>query len=495
MQYLSLERSQISQNSDFADLRVSEHRFLSRNTLYRHVSHISHLTSPAMADPYPNESANTIYTHLRSLSNTFSDLGDTITSLHLSSILSSPLDPTMPSFSHSGSIRRRFLRLISFGRYSSGSTDDLEPLTKSFDGGRRHSAPADLEEQSSRPTYTAHQSPHSSDTAQTTIVHGVPAGKAPFSISGLRDKYRGRVISDAEFDTPPSLEAAQDTIRPAGPKRVMAPRHGFPLPTPARYLTEAMPPAGATAWPTIRDPIRLRRDKSYLQCNVCSRALEYNQIHCPSCAARTLHHVPIAKENSDSDGRDNIAGPKTLQPKKQRQREQHDVVTEESSWNTQGIEAGTVEESWTTTTNDAVDTTVLSPKHTQESTSQSIETQEPHSRCCCCCCCRCDTGIITTHHGCYNASSTRCCTLGAQPITATVIFLGPVSDKYARKCRKQGLPNRLVCYLTGDEHIHIVGGEAADRVCKCGGGEGERKVLKGKTGWWKRRWSRWFCCC
>jgi hypothetical protein len=81
-----------------------------------------------MTDPYPNSSANTIYTHLLSLSNTFADFGDTVTSLSVSTILSTTPDSTMPSFTRPGSIRRRFLRIISFGRYSNGSTDDTEHL-------------------------------------------------------------------------------------------------------------------------------------------------------------------------------------------------------------------------------------------------------------------------------------------------------------------------------------------------------------------------------
>lgn len=381
----------------------------------------------------------------------------------------------MPSFKQSGPIRRRFLRLISFGRYSSDSADDLEPLTT--DGSRRHSAPADLEEQSSRPVYTAHQSPQSTDSAQTTIVHGVPAGKAPFAIPSLRDLYRGRVISDAEFDTPPSLEAAQETIHPAEPKRVMGPRHGFPRPTATRHLTGTMPTAGATPWPTIRDPIGLRRDKSYLQCNVCSGVLEYSQIHCPGCAARTLHHIPGLKEDTDPNANDDIAGPKILQPKKQRQNEHPDAATEESSWDTQGLEGGTVEESWTTTTADAIDTASPSSNHTQEATSQSTGPHEPHIRYCCC-----DTGVTLIHHGCCGISSTYA--------TAAVIFIGPAPESRSCKFWKRGSPPRHVCLrIWGQDSVDIFG--EAQR-CKCGEGK-QGEVLERKT-WWMR-WSRLFCCC
>jgi len=389
----------------------------------------------------------------------------------------------MPSFNHSGSIRHRFLRIINFGRYSSSSADDLEPLTKTHAGSRRYSAPADLEEQSSRPLYTAHRSPQSSESAQTTIVHEVPAGKAPFSISGLRDQYRGRVISDAEFDTPPSLEAAQETVRPAERKRVLAPRHGFPLPTRTGYFTEAMSPAGATPWPAIHDPTRLRRDKSYLQCNVCSGVIEYNQIHCPGCAARTLHHVPGAKEDSDPDTRDNVAGPRTLQSKKQRQNEQPEATTEESSWDTQGLEAGTIEESWTTTTNDAVGASFPSSKHTQETISLSTENHEPHSRCCCCCCCF-GTGNSLINH----------CHHGAPSIHATgaVIFVCSALDKRTYKFWKRDMPRHRICYrIWGGENVEIIG--EMDQVCKCGE-EKQGEASEERSTWWMRR-SKWFCCC
>ncbi|KAH0287484.1 hypothetical protein KCU62_g5960, partial [Aureobasidium sp. EXF-3399] len=385
----------------------------------------------------------------------------------------------MPSFNHSGSIRHRFLRIISFGRYSSSSADDLEPLTNN--GSRRYSAPADLEEQSSRPLYTAHQSPQSSESAQTTIVHEIPAGKAPFSISGLHDQYRGRVISEAEFDTPPSLEAAQETVRPAERSRVLAPRHGFPLPTRTGYFTEAMPSAGATPWPAIHDTARLHRDKSYLHCNVCSGVLEYSQIHCPRCAARTLHHVPGAQEDSDPDHRDNVAGPKTLQPKKQRQNEQPEATTEESSWNTQGLEASTVEESWTTTTNDAVEASSPSPKHTQEITSQSTENHDPHSRCCCCCC---GTGVTLINHGHPSAPRVHA--------TTAVIFIGPAPDKRTYPFWKRAMPRHHICYrIWGGENVDVF--EKANQVCKCGEGK-QGEASEKKSTWWMR-WSKWFSCC
>ncbi|KAH0413324.1 FAD/NAD(P)-binding domain-containing protein, partial [Aureobasidium melanogenum] len=185
-------------------------------------------------------SANTIYSHLRSLSNTIGDLGDIVTSLHFSAVSPESTDKNMPSFSPPGSIRRRFLRIISFGRYSSRSADDTEPLTKAHDPSCRHSAPPDVDVPSNdRPTYTAHRSPQSSDSAQTTIVHGVPPGTVPFSIDALRDQHQ---MSDTEFDTPSQPEAEPETVN-------------------------STIRAEEASW----DPTRLRRNKSIMHCNICNR--------------------------------------------------------------------------------------------------------------------------------------------------------------------------------------------------------------------------------
>jgi hypothetical protein len=78
--------------------------------------------------------------------------------------------------------------------------------------------------------------------------------------------------------------------------------------------------------------------------------------------------MPLLDSNTDSRDRD--VEPRSLQLRKGRQNEQHDAMTEESSWDTQGLEAGTADESWTTTAGDVVD--FAPPKiTTQESTSQS----------------------------------------------------------------------------------------------------------------------------
>ncbi|KAH0403898.1 FAD/NAD(P)-binding domain-containing protein, partial [Aureobasidium melanogenum] len=309
---------------------------------------IAKLVWLAMADPYPNQSANTIYSHLRSLSNTIGDLGDIVTSLHFSTIPPESTDTNMPSFSPPGSIRRRILRIISFGRYSSRSADDTEPLTKAHDPSRRHSAPPDVDVLSNeRPTYTARQSSQSSDSAQTTIVHGVPPGTVPFSIDALRDQHQ---MSDTEFDTPSQPEAEPETVN-------------------------STIRAEEASW----DPTRLRRNKSIMHCNICNRIWEYNQIHCPGCAARTLHHIPGSSDDSYTDSESSNNEPRTLHHRPVRHNPERDVLPTESSWDAYELEAGTAEESWATT---AADTTSISasPKPAQASTEQSTETHPAASQ-------------------------------------------------------------------------------------------------------------------
>jgi hypothetical protein len=432
-----------------------------------------------MTDPYPNSSANTLYNHLLSLSNTISDFGESITSFQSSTAVFEPTNPTMPSFTRPGSIRRRFLRIISFGRYSSGSIDDLKPLIRTQDSSRRYSAPADVQS-TNRPVYTAHQSAESSDSAQTTIIHEVAPEAAPFSISGLRDRYHGDYISDTEFDTPPSLEVAQET--------------GY-----AAEVTRHSAPAPVNAEDIIQHPTRLRREKSFMQCNVCKRVLEYTQLHCPGCAARTLHHVPGSVEDSYTDSNDNNVQARKLQPRKGRQNQQHGVPIEESSWVTQGLEEGTAEESWTTTANDAID---ASPERVQKSSpefgnDEEQEEQDTLHRTDHCCC---DAKVTIVHHCCC-ASGThatadtsctqRCCLRGCSVIAA-VACVGPTHDNHACKAWKRGLLHRHICYkMSGAEYARAV--EVAGRECiRCR--EEGGKVVKKKTAWWVR-WGKWFCCC
>ncbi|KAK6000960.1 hypothetical protein QM012_003043 [Aureobasidium pullulans] len=248
----------------------------------------------------------------------------------------------MPSFSPPGSIRRRFLRIISFGRYSSRSADDTEPLTRAHDPHRRHSAPPDVDVPSNdRPTYTAHQSPQSSDSAQTTIIHAVQPGTVPFSIGAFRDQHRGYYMSDTEFDTPCQPEEEEEETDAIGP----AIRGDEP------------------SW----DPTRLRRNKSIMHCNICNRIWEYNQIHCPGCAARTLHHIPGSCNDSYTESDFSEHDSRTLQHRQGRHNPGRDCSPTESSWDTHALESGTAEESWATTTADAADTSA-SPETAKSST-------------------------------------------------------------------------------------------------------------------------------
>jgi hypothetical protein len=434
-----------------------------------------------MTDPYPNNSANTIYDHFRSVSNTISDLGEFITSFQFSTTLSESTDPDMPSFTRPGSIRRRFLRIISFGRYSDGSADDTEPLIKALGLSSRFSAPADVQS-TDRPVYTARQSAQSSDSAQTTIIHEVPSGAAPFSIDPFRDQHHGDYISNTEFDTPPSLEVAQPPTHPA-------------------VITRSAVPAPLLLGNIAHNPTRLRRNKSFMQCSVCNRILEYTQLHCPGCAARTLHHVPGSLEDSYTDSNNHDTESRPLQPRKGRQNHQYDIHTEESSWNTQGLKAGTEEESWTTTTAEGVN--VVSPERVQESSlhfgvdeeeqAQGEVLQKACHRCC-------DTGVAIVHYCCCASSTSAtakdsciqpCCFRGCLVIAA-MACVGPVHSDQAGKYWKCGTRHRHICYkMSVAEYVRAV--EVAGQGCTCCGEEGE-EVAKEKTAWWMR-WSKWFCCC
>jgi hypothetical protein len=437
-----------------------------------------------MTDPYPNSSANTIYTHLLSLSNTFADFGDTVTSLSVSTILSTTPDSTMPSFTRPGSIRRRFLRIISFGRYSNGSTDDTESLTRTNEGGRRYSAP----DATDRPMYTAQQSYQSSDSAQTTIIHKVAPGAAPFSVFGMRDQHRGRHISDTEFDTPPSLEPTQQPNHPAGTTH----------PTRCAHPVEPLRPAALLPEDTVRNPTRLRRNKSFMQCNVCKRILEYTQLYCPGCAARTLHHEPGSPEDSYTDSDGHITGPRTLQPRKGRQNEQYGVPSEESSWDTQGLEAGTAEGSWATIAGDVVETVPAKGMQEEglESTGNFSADVEPHGEMLHETC-NYDTRVTIVHHCCCGTSGTqdnaatsciRLCTPQVRPTTAAVICVGSVPEEHTCKCWKRRIHDRHNCCRLSN--VSIV--EEAIQGCDCAEGTGGVAIEK-KSAWWMR-WSRWFCC-
>ncbi|KAI4727555.1 hypothetical protein E4T49_04654 [Aureobasidium sp. EXF-10728] len=411
-----------------------------------------------MADSDPND-------HICSLGNTVGDLENIVTSLCFSTIVHTPTDANMPSFSPPGSIRRHLLRIISFGRYRTRSADDTEPLIKAYTSSRRHSAPADMDAQSTnRPTYTAHQSPQSSNSAQTTIIHDVAPGTVPFSIDAFRDQHRG--YYDPEFDTP-SQESEQE-------------------------ITGATVHAEETIW----DPNRLRRNKSIMHCNICNRIWEYNQIHCPGCAARTLHHIPGSSDDSYVDSKDGDHQYRPLRPRRQRGNTGDDVLPTESSWDDHGLESGTADESWTTT--DAANTSAQDPADLP--TDASSASNDPHKKrkktrhsaahCCyskpeviwvCHCCCD-----PSTHKDSDPVQCTGSCTLHAWPVTGAVVFDDPASGK----CLRSG--SRHVCgRLWAAQYARLL--ETGLETCKCGALEGGEKSSK-KSVWWMR-FLKWFCCC
>ena len=411
-----------------------------------------------MADLYPNGSANTIYSHLRSLSNTIADLGDIVTSLQVSTILPVSTDTNMPSSSPPGSIRRRFLRIISFGRYSSRSADDTEPLVKAHGSNRRHSTLSDLDLQSNdRPTYTAHQSSQSSDSAQTTIIHDVPPGTAPFSIDAFRDQHREHYLSDTEFDTPSQPEAEIETVNSA---------------------------IGAEepSW----DPTRLRRNKSIMHCNICNRIWEYNQIHCPGCAARTLHHIPGSSDDSYTENDSSSHDPRAIHYRPGSHNPERDAVPTESSWDTHGLESGTAEESWTTTVAD----TSAAPEVTESPTTCPIDVpsagksvHKKHRKIAIQCCC-------DTHGDSGSSSCTPICISYRWPTAAANTFAGPVPAGLVCKCSRCG--RRHICGpLWGPQYVQLM----KDEIQRYERGDrGHRATPKKERSWWMRM-LRWFCCC
>ncbi|CAD0111012.1 unnamed protein product [Aureobasidium uvarum] len=372
----------------------------------------------------------------------------------------------MPSFSPPGSIRRHFLRIISFGRYRSHSAEDTEPLIKTYGSSRRHSAPADMDAQSTnRPIYTAHQSPQSSGSAQTTIIHEVPPGTVPFSIDAFRDQRRG--YYDPEFDTP-SQESEQE-------------------------VTGATVHIEEPTW----DPTRLCRNKSIMHCNICNRIWEYNQIHCPGCAARTLHHIPGSSEDSYTDSKDNDHEHRSLRPRRQRGNNGDEVVPMDSNWDEHGLESGTADESWRTTdaaNTSAQDSTDLpAESHPTGKDPKKIRYSTAH-------CCYGKPGVTLVYHCCCgNPSShkdsdptlcTQPCTLRAWPVTAAVVFGGPAPDKPVCRCSRW--TSRHVCgRLWGAQYVEIM----EDELEPCGCDDERRgRRSKKKTVWWMR-FLKWFCCC
>ncbi|THY29276.1 hypothetical protein D6D01_03597 [Aureobasidium pullulans] len=375
-----------------------------------------------MSNPYPNESASSIYTHLRTLSNTIGDLGDIVSSLQFSASITELTDPAMPSSGPPGSLRRRFLRIISFGRYSSHSADDTERLIKTYDAGRRHSAPPNLNIDTNRPSTSrnasaiVHDSPQSSDSAQTTIHYEVSKTAVPF-MEAFRNQHPVHYAVVPDFDTTTETETEaerEQTPRDSSPRpltRFQDRRHNFDRVDPAHI--------------------------GHIHCENCGGFWEYNHIYCPRCAGRTLRH------DYGTGGQE----PATT----------NDAETGESTWhnNADGPIAGTVEESWATTTTSAADTSPSSKVHISSrlyhepapdpraepssAVDPSLCHVHPVIDICCrgvsyremvphCCCAQPCTHNIDPVGDRFSKARVRaqpCCTL-CLPITAAVGFGGPV---------------------------------------------------------------------
>ncbi|KAI5198464.1 hypothetical protein E4T39_06798 [Aureobasidium subglaciale] len=445
----------------------------SSNTFTYTFSHFSELD---MADPYPNESANTIYNHLRSFSNTIGDLGDTVASLQLSTTLLELHHTNMPSFGSPGSIRRRFLRIVSFGRISSRSAEDTEPLLKAHDHSRRHSAPPNVDLMSCNGYHispdrnastTFQHSSQSSDSAQTTIIHERSANAIPFSIDAFRDQHRDYYFSTMDFATTAVPKVRQDMV------------------TPARLIAED----------PHSDSVQLRENtKSFLRCGNCGHFWDYKQIHCPGCAARTLRHVPGVSEASDGSSHDHANDAEQ---------------TGSPDWGT--LE----EESWaTTTTNAIVASAAASSEAPQGSGSEptvdpsskkdtsGIAHKPHHSTIYCCygrpgvlcvshCCCDNPDAHHSKHHN-RPKLCTQPCILRARPITAALIFDGPAPSGPMCRCWSWG--SRHVCRrLWGGQYIEILEDEVpSDYEIKV---EGHRGAYVGRKPASCSRLLKWFCCC
>lgn len=436
-----------------------------------------------MSNPYPNESASSIYAHLRTLSNTIGDLGDLVSSLQFSASNSDFTDPTMPSSGPPGSLRRRFLRIISFGRYSSHSADDIEPLNKTYDTGRRHSAPPNLNIDTNRPstsrnaTAIVHNSPQSSDSAQTTIHHEVSETAVPF-MEAFRKQHPVHYAIAPDFDTTTETETEEE--------REQEPRYSSPRPL-TRLQNRRHDFDGV-------DPAHV----GHIYCDNCGGYWEYNHIYCPRCAGRTLRH------DYGTGGQE----PATT----------NDAETGESTWddNADGPIAGTVEESWATTTTSAADTSTSSEVHTSSRSYRELTPDaraEPSSAAdpslrhvhpvidiCCrgvpylemaphCCCAQPATHDIAPAGVRFSKARLRaqhCCT-SCLPITAAVVFGGPVPAIPACKCAKSG--TRHACLrLWGGEWVELHEDGARDKH------KDERNSLFGAVTWVGRMLS-WFCCC
>ncbi|KAI5201068.1 hypothetical protein E4T38_06239 [Aureobasidium subglaciale] len=278
----------------------------------------------------------------------------------------------------------------------------------------------------------------------------------PFSIDAFRDQHRDYYFSIMDFDTTAIPKVRQDVVASA---------HAF---------------AEDSHWGSVQ----LRENnRSFVRFGNCSHFWDYKQMHCPCCAARTLHHVPGVSEASKGSNSTHKDGA-----------DYTESVEEEQSWAT-------------ITTNAIVASAAASSEALQGSSSEPIadpsgESNAPKTKihrstiyCCfgkpgvarvvhCCC------GNPDTHD--RPKLCTQPCIPQAWPITAAVIFGGPAPSRPMCGCSNWG--TRHVCRrFWGAQHVEILEDEVpsddsvnitAEQHC---GAYVERKA------WW--RLLKWLCCC
>lgn len=241
-----------------------------------------------------------------------------------------------------------------------------------------------------------------------------------------------------------------------------------------------------------------------MHCNICNRIWGYNQIHCPGCAARTLHHIPGSSDDSYTDSDISDHGPRTFHHRPGRHNPERDVLPTESSWETQGLESGAAEESWTTTAADTasvtafIETAQASSTQATEGPAAGMSSPKKHPRArhmathCCCgkpgviwvthCCC----GNPSTHENSSSTLYSQRRILRVWPMTPAAIFHGPVPGKPLCRCSRCG--NHHVSGRSWEpRYVKIVGNE--NQGCESGD-EGNKK----ERSWWMTL-LRWFCCC
>ncbi|THZ12679.1 hypothetical protein D6C90_10359 [Aureobasidium pullulans] len=344
-------------------------------------------------------------------------------------------------------------------------------------------APPNLNIDTNRPstsrnaTAIVHNSPQSSDSAQTTIHHEVSETAVPF-MEAFRKQHPVHYAIAPDFDTTTETETEEE--------REQEPRDSSPRPL-TRLQNRRHDFDGV-------DPAHV----GHIYCDNCGGYWEYNHIYCPRCAGRTLRH------DYGTEGQE----PATT----------NDAETGESTWddNADGPIAGTVEESWATTTTSAADTCTSSEVHTS---SKSFREPTPDARAepssaadpslrhvhpvidiCCrgvpylnmaphCCCAQPCTHDIAPAGVRFSKARVRaqpCCT-SCLPITAAVVFGGPVPAMPVCKCGKSG--TRHACLrLWGGEWVELHENPDFDEQENDGNG------LLRAIGWVGRTLS-WFCCC